>query len=98
MGANLNTVSFKTDDKKAIAQDWATMVTESQYTSGHEYSGEIGMMGSDEINWRPITPMEDERAAEDYIADNHEKWECAMAVPYKDGDKRHYVLGGWCSS
>ena len=34
------------------------------------------------------------REAEDFISENHEKWDEAFAVRTEEG----YVVGGWCSS
>jgi hypothetical protein len=96
MGASLQTVTFHTDDRKAIATEWDGMVSQDLHENGHSYSGGIGMLGSRIAKWvdKQFTNRDD---ADEYIADNQEKWEPAMAVSFIEKDKKCWLIGGWCS-
>ena len=98
MGANTDFRHYPdTLDKTTILKQWGAACEESRYESGHSYSGAIGMLNG-------VPTFEDkefltEREADDYIADNHEKWRAPMAVSYKDkGGAKWWLIGGWCSS
>lgn len=99
MGANFDYRIYSADKSKIeISAHWGAAVEDSLYSGGHEYSGEIGMLGHD-IRWRDdMEPFESEDDAEKWLIDNHEKWECGMAVQFKDGSKIKWMIGGWCSS
>jgi hypothetical protein len=99
MGACFNTRSFSAErTKQEVATLWREAVEDSQYESGHSYSGCIGMLGCD-IDWRgnlPIFKSVDDAA--EYIEDNHEKWDGPMAVKFMSEGKEYWMIGGWCSS
>lgn len=42
--------------------------------------------------------FEDRKSAENWIADNSEKWGPAVAVQYKTGSDWEWLIGGWFSS
>jgi hypothetical protein len=42
--------------------------------------------------------LADKRAAYDYLAKHHEKWEPAIAVSFMEGRNKRWLIGGWCSS
>ncbi len=65
---------------------------QSAYEDGHSYSGQIGVMppGISWINKK----FESCNQAENYILDNHDKWDAAMGAEFPDG----FLVGGWCSS
>ena len=94
MGASFNAYTFdlsKGIDK--IKEVWNEGVEQSLYESGHNYSGDIGMLGKGfEVQ---TTIAEDADEAREYIVENQEKWNGAMAVKTKDNK---IVIGGWCSS
>ena len=60
------------------------------------YTGQINTM-EDNIRWVNIDPFNNEDDAVDYIEKKHEKWNDPLGVPFKNGDKIHYAVGGWCS-
>lgn len=98
MGANLDYRIYPDSlGKKSIETRWAQDVDDSIYDSGHSYSGEIGMLGP-VIQWRKMDPLESQNAAEEHLSEYHEKWNGAMAVPFKSGTETHWMIGGWCSS
>lgn len=50
------------------------------------------------IDWSNVKPFDNSTEAEEYLAENHCKWDNGMAVPYKREKDVGYVIGGWCSS
>ena len=48
----------------------------------YTYAGHIGIM-PDGLHFADVKPFAGAGKAEEYIADNHSKWERAMAVPFK---------------
>ena len=60
------------------------------------YTGQINTM-EDSINWINIDPFDSEDNAVNYIEKKHKKWSNPLGVPFKDGDKIFYAVGGWCS-
>ena len=46
------------------------------------YAGHIGIM-PDGIEFADVKPFPSRIEAEEYLAQHHSKWECAMAVPFK---------------
>ena len=98
MGANFNFYTFKDSlGKSAILSSWDAEVDGSLHDSGHMYSGGIGMLGHG-IDWQGRVPFDSEEAAEDWLSENHQKWDKAMAVQYREDDVLHRAIGGWCSS
>jgi hypothetical protein len=63
----------------------------SAYENGHRYSGCIGVMPFG-IEWK--SNMEDSTEAEEFILNNHRKWDKAWGIKTESS----YIVGGWCSS
>ena len=98
MGANLNTYQFPaTYDKKTIQEKWNHAVDMSLHEDGHSYSGEIGMLGK-KIDWNDYKVFKNQDEAEDYIANNQEKFDNAIAVRFVSTGNDYWLIGGWCSS
>lgn len=97
MGAEFNSHVFKDVPRAEIERVWADAVSQNQYESGHSYSGGIGMLG-ERIKWIDMPPCENQDTAEEWLADKHQKWDCAMAVPFMKDDQKLWLIGGWCSS
>ncbi len=98
MGANLNTRMYPVDlGKDKVLKMWNDDVDMSLHEHGHSYSGEIGM-----LNGKPKfedKQFQNEAEADDYITDNHEKWEPPLAVSFRHTNGQLYwLIGGWCSS
>ena len=80
MGASTDYRVFNHNDKSKIKSDWDASVDQSRNEDGCSYSGQIGMLGS-------IGSWEDKKfatkeQATDWLLDNHEKWDNAMAVSF----------------
>lgn len=85
MGANCVTKTYRTDDKTAVVKQFEADCEQSRHESGHSYSGCVGMFHGIK-NWVPI-PCSDISSAYEFIEDKHEKWDGAMAVPFRYSDK-----------
>lgn len=59
------------------------------------YSGEVNAIPAD-INWINKT-FDNEQDAIEYMEKHHEKWENPLGIPFKNGKKINYAVGGWCS-
>lgn len=95
MGASF---SCRTYDLSKLSMDevktqWNEEVESSLYEDGHNYSGEIGMLGKGFEVQRIVA--DNEHDADEYICEHQQKWDGAMAVKTKDNK---IVIGGWCSS
>jgi len=91
MGA---TFAYRVYEKMSIdkvKKKWNQDVKQSLYENGHQYSGDIGMLGQGFIMKSKVKSLDD---AITYIEDHHEKWNRAICVPYPEG----FAIGGWCSS
>ena len=84
---------LETKSKDEAIARFHQVARQSRFTSGHSYSGEIGMK-SDLIE-APEEGFASERAAREWVQDHNEKWGPAHLVRLKDG---RYGYGGWCSS
>jgi hypothetical protein len=100
------------DDKDEVEQDYPHDYISDNYDEDDEdfdydtayqeavddlgYTGQINTM-EDNINWVSIDPFDNLNCAVDYIEENHEKWNNPLGVPFKDGYKINYAVGGWCS-
>lgn len=82
--------------RDGIQKRWNEAVEDSLHEDGHSYSGEIGMLGK-RIKWMD-KELGSEDEANDLITDKHDKGDDPMAVSYMDGDKKMWLIGGWCSS
>lgn len=81
MGATIDYYTFPESDKARINKEFATACEQARYEDGHEYPGSIACFTSIGA-WRD-KQFTSEREAADYLADNHEKWEPAMAVSFR---------------
>ena len=64
------------------------------------YAGHLGML-PEGLDMACCIPLEDKDKAVAYLEEAHVKWECALAVPFKDHintSQVAYVIGGWCAS
>ena len=91
MGASLVVVQVRGSETE-VKDKWADAVEQDLYENGHSYSGSIGMLGpSLNVVHCNVSTFEE---AENIISDNHEKWNCAMAMQIKP---KVWAIGGWCS-
>jgi len=96
MGASTDTRTLKDEDRKGIVEKWDSAVEASQYEDGHSYSGCIGMLdGSPQFK---DLNLESGDEAEEYIEENHDKYDSPMAVSFTKDNQKYWVIGGWCSS
>ena len=98
MGANFNTRTFKADlDRQEVVKRWNDMVAMSLHENGHSYSGEIGMLGNG-IDFKEEA-FATENQADEFLTENQQKWDRAMAVRFLDRQAvEWWLVGGWCSS
>jgi hypothetical protein len=70
---------------------------QDRFENGHSYSGGIGMANGLRILQAPMFTRD--KDADEWLADNCEKWEAAKAVPVfgSGGGIHHYRIGAWCS-
>ncbi len=80
MGGNFDYIEVKDMDREKIAQVWAHQVEQSRYEDGRSYSGQIGMLSEEIGGWHDLGL--DYSAAQEWLSDNHNKWEPALAVSY----------------
>jgi hypothetical protein len=92
MGAEFNCRRFDESDKAQVKSLWDAAVSSDLHENGRSYSGSIGMLAGP-IQWRSERFASREEA-ENFLADNHQKWSPAMAVGCGNG----WIVGGWCSS
>ena len=93
MGGSLDTRTYDKElTKEQVEKAFSRDQEDSAYESGHSYSGQIGVMPHG-IDWLTQT-CKTLHAAEEYITDEHDKWDKAFGAVTEEG----YVVGGWCSS
>lgn len=80
MGASTDYRVFDYNDKSKIKSEWDVEVDRSKNEDGCSYSGQIGMLGSIG-SWEDKKFTTKEQAVE-WIFDNHDKWNNAMAVSF----------------
>ena len=80
MGATTDYRLFDYNDKSKIKSEWDAAVDQSKNEDGCSYSGQIGMLGSIG-SWEDKKFTTKEQAVE-WIFDNHDKWNNAMAVSF----------------
>jgi len=84
MGAQFNSLTF-TGTKEQIIVKWNNAVLEAGHNNGHGgYTGSIVEMGEG-IDFRTHTIFDTINAAENYISENHSKWDGPIAVQFKTG-------------
>ena len=103
MGACFGAYVYQTGNKDEVAKLYDEDHSRSQYESGSQYSGEVGSMPAG-LEFPSTCVFENREVAEEYIWENHEKWEPAMAVRFhptrklpesvtRDIEKRRTLLG-----
>jgi len=94
MGGSLDTRTYAKElSFKQVEEKFDGDQEDSAYESGHRYSGQIGVMPHG-INWITSISLKTNAEAEEYITENHDKWDKAFGLRTEEG----YVVGGWCSS
>jgi hypothetical protein len=97
MGACFQSTTVDGNLKRAeLVEEFQRLQYQDRYENGHEYSGGFGMASGLRVESRE--PFASVRTAEDWLQDNAEKWEHAIAVTAKDGDALKWVIGAWCAS
>ena len=96
MGADFATLYVSSQDKKKIKSQFEAEQDSDRHENGHSYSGGLGMAPGLTID--DSKTYDSEENAYDYLIDKCQKWENAIGVPYRDGDKIVYLIGAWCSS
>lgn len=98
MGASFATLTIKERDQVKARKIFADKQASDRYENGHSYSGGIGMANG--ISFLPDHPFTDVDAADDWLSDNAEKWEAALAVPILDAANKFlcWRVGAWCAS
>ena len=93
MGANFQTEHFPVTDKEQIKQKYVEYISAREFEQGHDpYSGYLSTLGHNIVF--TTQEFDDILAANNWIAENHEKWEPPLAVKVPDG----WLIGGWCPS
>lgn len=97
MGASLYTERIDSIDSKEVKRRYLEMWNEARdYYGSNPYNGSFSTLEKNVSFVYNIFNSKDE--AEDYIAENQEKWGPAMAVIVKEGNNEPYTLiGGWCA-
>lgn len=100
MGAEFDSRTYSTKkpmDKNEVQKRFSNDQDECRHENGHSYSGGIGMAPGLEFPDVPMFETLDD--ADQWVADNAEKWENALGVFFKTktGEIRCFV-GAWCSS
>ena len=101
MGAcSLTTTAPATMTQAEIRTEFAQLQRHAAVTQGSEYSGGWNMMSGIKFYTAKVFDTKDE--AEDYVLDNTEKWENALAVQFDDkkgtgSRKSGWLIGGWAA-
>lgn len=97
MGAQFQIATIRQTERANVKAAFEIMQHEDRYENGHSYSGGFGMARG--IKFRDDMAFPDENAAYDWLGDNTEKWENAVAVRLViDGRHEGYVIGAVCAS
>jgi hypothetical protein len=98
MGANFCTMSVPaTLERKEIEKEFRKAQEQDRYENGHSYSGGFGMASG--LAFKQAPTFSDHKAAAEWLADDAQKWESALAVQFTtlDGTKM-WLIGAWCAS
>jgi len=97
MGASFISRAIQETERPQITKKFNEIVDQCIYEYGHNsYNGTFSTMEGLTIKIDKVFPTRD--SAEDYIAENTEKWGNAMAVTVKEDNKEPYtVIGGWAA-
>ena len=82
MGAEFNYYVYKGDKSKLEDYHREEQQDQCLQFGNDSYAGHIGVMPSG-IDFVKRKPFASASEAREYLEDNHNKWDCAMAVPYK---------------
>jgi hypothetical protein len=90
--------------RKEIEKIFERVQDQDRYENGHSYSGGFGMATG--LTFVMSRVFHDEAAARDWLQDNAQKWENALAVQFYTGsegdgsipEERKWLIGAWCSS
>jgi hypothetical protein len=112
MGAAFDYRTYDTDDRREVQSRWLDDREEAEIEHINDceddgmdedeidedmmYSGMINTLDED-IDWQNVEPFDNEELAADYVEKQHEKWEPPLGIPFENGDKINYLVGGWCS-
>ena len=96
MGAEFQTLTVKSTDKKQIEKQFKAAQDEDRYENGHSYSGGLGMAPG--LEFPRVPTFENEGDADQWLADNAVKWENALGVFFKTkSGETACLIGAWCS-
>jgi hypothetical protein len=98
MGAELCVRSYDRDYSKKEVQELVVRETKQMaYEDGNSYSGTwASSYGGVTFPTKEVFDCSND--AEEYIAENHEKGNCVMALKFTIGNSEGWCIGGWCSS
>lgn len=97
MGAIFITMRVDSTNKSNVKEAFKERVDEDIYEYGHNcYNGTFSTMEGLSLSDKEFT---DANEAREYISDNTEKWENALAVTVKEDGKEPFTLiGGWAAT
>jgi hypothetical protein len=82
MGASLQSCTFRSQNRSEIERKWNSAVEQSRQEDGTSYSGCIGMLGTGIACWHD-KKFNSLNEADEFLSDEHDKWERAIAVSYR---------------
>jgi hypothetical protein len=94
MGATFNDTKIR-GPKAEVEIKFKELQEQDRYENGHSYSGGFGMASG--LTFTDKVFANDANARE-WLADNHQKWENALAVRVGDPAAEIWIIGAWCSS
>jgi hypothetical protein len=96
MGTALDTITLGDLPRSDLKKKFAEATEEARYENGHGgYTGTIAEMSTIARFVDRECASRDE--AENHIGENHNKWDQAMAVSFREDGKKRWVVGGFCS-
>jgi len=88
-------MTFRADTFAQAKEKAMTFQRQEQYENGHGgYSGHLGTAGVGVQ--RVLQTFATREAAEEWILDNHKKWDVPMLA--RIGNTDEWLLAGWCAS
>jgi hypothetical protein len=96
MGAHFNTAIINSIDTIQIKKEFKAIQEQDLHENGHSYSGGFGMANGLEFRNESFENMV---KADNWLLENAEKWDAALAVQFKDKNgKLKTLIGAWCAS
>lgn len=96
MGASFNDMTLPgTLTRKEVRDRFELVQDQDRHENGHSYSGGFGMAEGLEFRENKFSTVND---AVEWLHDNAQKWEAALAVRAAGGDHEVWVIGAFCSS